>query len=148
MAMPLSKKEIAYQVVLDSSIHMDPITSQMDEEDPILKPVWATSSYFSHDFLDDTLPSNELIIEAMNGSNRPWNDMHHHSYFLPEISRIEQDDFRSTLRRFVSQVIVPLDTHEIYVEGNIVSISPTITIDISCITGKVENIYINAYCSP
>jgi hypothetical protein len=73
----------------------------MDEEDHVLKPIWATSSSFSHDFLDDTLPSDEEIIEAMNGSDRPWDDMHHHSYFLPELARIEQDDFRSTLREIV-----------------------------------------------
>jgi hypothetical protein len=71
----------------------------MDEEDHILKPVWDTSSSFSHDFFNDTLPSDEAIVEAMNGSDRPWDDMHHHSYFLLEIFRIEQDDFRYTLVR-------------------------------------------------
>jgi hypothetical protein len=111
MAMPLSVTEIAYQVVLDSSVDPDPVTSQTDEEDPVLKPIWATSSSFSHDCLDDTLPSDEAIIEAMNGSDRPWDDMHHRSYFLPELARIEQDDFRSTLSEIVGHTIVPLDTH-------------------------------------
>jgi hypothetical protein len=54
----------------------------MNEKDPILEPMWDTSTYCSHDFLDDTLPSYEAIIEAMNGSNKPWDDMHHCSYFL------------------------------------------------------------------
>jgi hypothetical protein len=148
MAMPLSTMNIAYQVVLDSSTDTDPVTSQTDKEDHVLKPVWATSSYCPCDCLDDTLPSDEAIIEAMNGSNRPWYDMHHRSYFLPEISRIKQDDFRSTLRWIVGHTIVPLDTHDIYVEGNMASISPTITINISHIPGKVENVYIGADCSP
>jgi hypothetical protein len=89
MAMPLSATEIVYQVVLDSSTNHDPITSQTDEEDLVLKLVWATSSSCSHDCLDETFPSDEAIIEAMNGSDKPWDDMHHQSYFLPEISRIE-----------------------------------------------------------
>jgi hypothetical protein len=42
ITMPLLVVEIAYQVVLDSSIDLDPITSSMDEEDPSLNPVWAT----------------------------------------------------------------------------------------------------------
>jgi len=74
--------------------------------------------------------------------------MHHHSYFLPKLARIEQDDFRSTLREIVNHAIVPLDTHDIYVEGKMVSISPTVTINISSIPGKVENVFIGADCSP
>jgi hypothetical protein len=42
MAMPLSTVEIVYQAILDSSVDPDPTTSQTDEEDPILRPVWAT----------------------------------------------------------------------------------------------------------
>jgi hypothetical protein len=105
MAMPLSAVEIAYQVVLDSSPDLDPITSPTDDEDPVLRPVWATSLSCSHDFLDETLPSNESILEAMNGSDRPWDDMHHRSYFLPSLERIEKDDFRSTLSEIVSHTI-------------------------------------------
>jgi hypothetical protein len=48
----------------------------------------------------------------------------------------------------VSHTMVPLDTHGIYVEGNMENISPTITIDISRTPGKIENVYIGADCSP
>jgi hypothetical protein len=48
----------------------------------------------------------------------------------------------------VVHVVVPLDTHGIYVEGNMVTIYPTVTINISRIPGKIENIYIGADCSP
>jgi hypothetical protein len=148
MAMPLSATEIAYQVVLDSSANLDPITSPTDEKDPVLRHVWATSLSCSHDCLDETLPSNESILEAMNGSDRPWDDMHHRSYFLPSLERIKQDDFQSTLSEIVGHVIVPLDTHDIYAEGNMVSICPTVSIDISRTPGKVENINICVDCSP
>jgi hypothetical protein len=84
----------------------------------------------------------------MNGSNKPWDDLHHHSYFLPELERIEQVDFRSSLSEIVGHAVVPLDTHDIYAEGNMVSISPTITIDISHTPGNGENVNIGADCSP
>jgi hypothetical protein len=74
----------------------------------------------------------------MNGSNRPWDDMHHRSYFLPNIVRIEQDDFRSTLSEIVGHTIVPLDTHEIYVEVNMESIFTTVTIDICNVPHLLE----------
>jgi hypothetical protein len=44
--------------------------------------------------------------------------------------------------------IVPLDTHDIYAEGNMVSISPTVSFNISRTPGKIENINIGADCSP
>jgi hypothetical protein len=93
MAMPLSKVDITYQVVLDSSADPNHVTSPTDKEDPILRTMWATSLYCSHDYLNETFPSDEAIIEAMNSSNKPWDDMHHRSYFLPDIEKIEQDDF-------------------------------------------------------
>ena len=98
--MPLSTTKIAYQFVLDSSSNPNPVNSQTDKEDHVLRLVWATSLSYSHDFLDDTLTSDEAIIEAMNGSKKPWDDMHHRSYFLLELERIEQDDFRYTLSEY------------------------------------------------
>jgi hypothetical protein len=126
MAMPLSTKEIAYQSILDSSVDPNPVPSQKVEEDLVLRPVWANSLSCSHDLLDETLSSDAAILEAINVSERPWDDMHLRSYFLPSIEKIEQDDFRSTLSEMVSHAVVPLDTHGIYVEGNMESISPTV----------------------
>jgi hypothetical protein len=83
MGMPPLATKIAYQAILDSSTDPDPVTLHMDEEDLVLEPVWVTSSSCSHDYLDESLPSDEAIIEAMNGSDRPWDDMNHRSYFLP-----------------------------------------------------------------
>jgi hypothetical protein len=93
MTMPLSAVEIAYQDVFDSSTDPDPITSQMDEEDPVLKLVWATSSSYSHEYLDDNFPLDEVIIEAMNGSNKPWDDMHHRSYLSQSLLESNKMNF-------------------------------------------------------
>jgi hypothetical protein len=146
MAMPLSATEIAYQVVLDSFIDPDHVTSPTDKEDLVLRPVWSTSLSCSYDCLDETLPSYEAILEAMNGSDRPWDDMNHRSYFLPSLERIEQDEFQSTLSEIVDHVVVPLDTHDIYAEGNMDSIYPNVSIDISHTPSKVDNVNIGADC--
>jgi hypothetical protein len=138
MAMPLSVAKIAYQVILDSFVNPNPVTSQTNEEDHVLYPTWATSLSFSYDFLDETLDSDEAIVEAINGYDRPWYDMHHCSYFLPKLCKIEQDDFRSTFSEIVGHIVVPLDMHDIYVEGNMESISPTVMINISRIPGKMK----------
>jgi hypothetical protein len=84
-----------------------------------------------HDLLNDNLPSDEAILEAMYGPNRPWDDMHHHSYFLPMLVRLEQEEFIYTLSEILRHVVDPLDTHDIYAEGNMKNISPTVMIDIS-----------------
>jgi hypothetical protein len=110
--------------------------------------MWVTSLSCSHDFLDENLPSDEAILEAMNVYERPWDDMHHRSYFLPSLERIEKDDFTSTQSEIVGHAVVPLDIHGIYTEGNMASIYPTIQIDISHTPGKIENVNIGADCSP
>jgi hypothetical protein len=68
--------------------------------------------------------------------------------FSPKDCRIEQEDFRSTLSEIFGHTVVPLDMHDIYVEGNMVSISPTIMIDISHIPDNIENVYVGVDCSP
>ena len=148
MAMPLSATKIAYQDILDSSTDPDLVPSPTGEHDLVLRPVWATVLSCSHDFLDETFPSDEAILKAMNGSERPWDDMHLQSFFLPSLERIEQDDFQSALSEIVGHAVVPLDTHGIYVEGNMVSIFPTILIGISRTPEKIENVNIGADCSP
>jgi hypothetical protein len=120
----------------------------MDEKDPFLRPVWVNFLSCLHDFLDGTLPSDKAIIKAMNGSDKPWDDMHHRSYFLRDLERIEQDNFQSTLSEIVGHSVVPLDMHDIYSKENMASIYSTVTVDISRTPGKVENVNIGADCSP
>jgi hypothetical protein len=148
MAMQLSIVEIMYQAILKYIVDLDPPSSQKNEVDLILKPIWVVQSSCFHKCLNDTLPSDESIIEAMSGVDRPWENIHHISYFLSGLEWIEHDECRSTLSEMVSHIVVSLDIHGIYVEGNMVKISPTIMIDISRTPGKIENVYINADCTP
>jgi hypothetical protein len=81
MAMPLSMEEVAYSIIQQASTNLDPTLVQ--ELDMVLKPILAQGSLADTDSLDLVLPSNEVIIEAMTSPDKPWDDLHHRSYFLP-----------------------------------------------------------------
>ena len=84
----------------------------------------------------------------MSGVDPPWEELHHRSYFLPELDRMEHEDFREILSEKIGSPIVPLSSPGHMDDGNMVNLSPTIPINISHDPGKVENVYIRAYCSP
>ena len=91
---------------------------------------------------------DEAILDAMSGLEQPWGELHHRSYFLPKLDRVECDYYRVILSEKVGRNVVPLSTSIKYAEGNMPNLSPTIPINISCIPGKVENMYIGVDCSP
>jgi hypothetical protein len=124
MAMPLSIVEVAYNIVQQASTNPDLAPPQ--ELDPVLEPIWAQDSLTTYDPLDLVFPSDEVILEAMTGPDRPWDDLHHRSYFLPELKRIEAGEFVTTMNGDAPCPINPLAMHEIYVEGNMESIAETI----------------------
>jgi hypothetical protein len=93
-------------------------------------------------------PSNEAILEAMTSPDRPWDDLHHRSYFLPELRRIEVGEFVLTVNGDNPCPINPLATHRFYAEGNMEIISTTIPIDISKTPGIVDNVFVRADFSP
>jgi hypothetical protein len=94
------------------------------------------------------LPSDEAVIEAMTSPDKPWDDLHRRSYFLPELHRIEVGEFAITMTGDQSCPINLLATQEIYAEGNMETITETIPINISRNPGVVENVFVGADCSP
>jgi hypothetical protein len=72
-----------------------------------------------------------MILVAMTSLERPWDDLHHRSYFLPKITRVEVGEFTSTMNGDVTHPVNPLVTHRVYAEGNMVNIYEMIPIDIS-----------------
>jgi hypothetical protein len=116
MSMPLSVAKVVYSLVHQDFTDPDPTPTQ--ELDPILEPIWAQGSLTDTDSLDLVLPSDEEIIEAMTIPDKTWDDFHHKSYFLPELSRIEAWEFTSTMTGDRSCPINPLATHVVYDEGN------------------------------
>jgi hypothetical protein len=82
------------------------------------------------------------------GPDKPWDDLHHRYYFLPELRRTEEGEFVSIMNGDNSCAINPLATHGFYAEGNMESITKMIPIDISKTLGIVENVFVRANCSP
>jgi hypothetical protein len=80
--------------------------------------------------------------------DRPWDDLHDRSYFLPELRRIEAGEFVLTMTGDRSCPMNPLATHAVYTEGNMESIVETIPIDISITPSVMENVFVRADCSP
>jgi hypothetical protein len=91
MEMPLSVEKVVYQDILDSTTEPNISSSWKNKVDPILEPIWVAQSSCSHDCHNDTLPSDEAILEAIFGPNRCWDNMHHRSYFLLELVKITHD---------------------------------------------------------
>jgi hypothetical protein len=94
------------------------------------------------------LPSDEVIIEVMTNSDRPWDNIHHRSYFLKELRRIEAGEFTLTMTGDRDFPINPLATHVVYTKGNMETITQMIPIDISITPGIMENIFVRAEFSP
>jgi hypothetical protein len=84
----------------------------------------------------------------MTSPDKPWEDLHHRSYFLPELHQIEAGEFTITMTGDQPCPINLLATQEIYAEGNMVTIAETIPINISRNPGIIDNVFVGAYSSP
>jgi hypothetical protein len=146
ISMSLSMAEFVYSVFQQASADPDPTPAP--ELDPVIEPTWAQGSLATTDSLDLVFPFDEVILEALTGSERPWDDLHHRSYFLTELRRIEAEEFVLTMTGDRSCPINPLATHTIYVEVNMETIAKTIPIDISITPYIMENVFIGVNCSP
>ena len=129
MSMPLSATEVVYSLVQQALANTDPTSAQ--ELDPLVEPIWAQGSLTYIDSLDLVLPSDKAVIKAMTSLDKPWEDLHHRSYFLLELNSIEAGEFTMTMVGDQSCPINPLATHEVYAEGNMATIIETLLINIS-----------------
>jgi hypothetical protein len=66
----------------------------------------------------------------MMGIDRPWKDLHQHSYFLPSLLEVESR-FAKLVGSDVCTVSNPLAPTQFRAEGNMSVISKTIPINIS-----------------
>jgi hypothetical protein len=126
--MPLSPVESAYQAIQSTT----PITSSFDKLSPNPFRV--------------IFPTDEMIMSIMEDT--PWDDGHHHSILFLEQQTLENYQRISTLSTVVVISTVSQTTQDVFAEGNLSNISPTMPIDISVKPGIVENVHIGASCSP
>ena len=116
MEFPMSAIELRYKSIVNSTDnHSNPFSEE--ELDGDVAPAWTLDSTSAMDFLDMVLPSEEAILEAMMGVDRPWEDLHHRSYFLPPLQEVESR-FSNLLTSDVCTVSNPLDPAHICAEGN------------------------------
>ena len=87
-------------------------------------------------------------MEAMSTPDYPWDDMHHHAYFLPQQYHdqyaVESKDF---IHGEVDWFRNPIPAPNAFEERNMANISPTIKINISDKPGIKENITLGAQCT-
>jgi hypothetical protein len=125
--MPLSPVESTYQAIQSAT----PSSPSLDELSP--------------DPFRVIFPTDEMIMSIMEDA--PWDDGHHRSILFLEQHTLENYQWISTALTIVVISTVPATTHDVFVEGNLSNISPTIPIDISINPGIVENAHIGASCS-
>ena len=146
---PLSAMEVAYEATVNTTIDpilVPPIVSEKLKETYLL--AWTENSLHTEDCLDMALSFDEAILEAMSGRDKICEDIHHRSYFLPELSRIENQEFHVRLAGDADIPINPLPREGIFSKENMENISITIPINIFANPNIVENVYIAANFSP
>jgi hypothetical protein len=126
--MPLSPVESAYQAIQSTN----PLTSSCEELSP--------------DPFHVVFPTDEMIMSVLDES--PWDDGHHRSILFLEQQTLENYQWISTPSTVVVITTVPGPTRDVFAEGNLGNISPTIPIDNSMKPGIVEDVHIGASCSP
>ena len=145
---PLSAVDVSYRDIVDTIANSitTPSTVSKESEEAYL-PVWADNSLYSYDCLDMFFPSDGAILEAMIGQKNTCEYLHHKSFFLPEFSRIENQEFHVRLEEGVDSLINPLPKEGVFFEKNMENISATIPINISINPNVIENVHIGANCS-
>ena len=84
MAFPIFAAKISYESIVDF-VDSLPIFLSPEELDGYVGLTWKLSSSSAEDHLDTVIPSKEAILEAMTGVEIPRDDLHHRSYFIPDL---------------------------------------------------------------
>jgi hypothetical protein len=126
--MPLSPIESDYQAIQSAT----PPTSSYEELSP--------------DPFRIVFPTDEMIMSVLDDT--PWDDGHHRSILFLEQQTLENYQRISAPSTVVVVTTVPGPIRDVFAEGNLSNISPTMPIDISIKPGIVENVHIGTSCSP
>ena len=109
--MPLYSTEISNQGIQNASADSDTIQSPLEENDLYTSHVWAINTPNSHDILDQTFSFDESIMEVMNISERPWEEMHHRSLLISKLDSLEFKPKIFYLDDDMERYQFPIQTH-------------------------------------
>ena len=115
----MSAIEILNQSIQNASASSNQNPSPLEEYDLYPSAVWAINTPNSHDILDQTLSSDEAIMEVMNISERTWEEMHHRSSFLSNLDSLEVKHENFYLDDDMERYQCPVQTHNVISEGNL-----------------------------
>ena len=116
--MPLSVVEVAYQAIIHTTVNpiLVPLIVSKESKEAYLS-AWAEKSLHTKDFLDMVFPSDKAILEVMCACDKIYKDLHHRSYFLLELRRIENQEFHVRLASDDDILINPFQGREYLSRG-------------------------------
>ena len=116
--------------------------------DPYNLPYWLEHSLPVLDYLSETFPFDESIMEIINMNESIWEDHHHRSLFLPNTNSVNHDFaslFSTDIVNAPQSPILLQDTDS--EEENLCNITQTNLIDISAKPSTIEHVHVGQNCS-
>ena len=110
--------------------------------DPYHLPYWLEPSLPTLDYLSQTFPLDESIIEIMNTSTSIWEDHHHKSSFLPNTSSADNDFVSLLGTDIVDNPQTPVLLQDSESKGNICNVTKKISIEKLVKSGTIEHVHI------
>ena len=96
--------------------------------------------------------NDEEILEAISTLEYPWDDMHHHSFFIPDEPLSSSYQYSIKAKDFIHGKVDwfknPIPAPDAFEEGNMANLSPTIKVNISTKPKVVADITLWASFSP
>jgi hypothetical protein len=129
--MPISPVEATYDAIQSVDHHSNCDDVHLVASDPFSLPSWVGYPPPSFDYLSNTFPSDESIMEIVSLEELLWKDHHHRSSFLPDLATVEENIKSIVPPKDVDMSQSPILTHHVLSKGNLGNITLTIFIDIS-----------------
>ena len=121
----------------DHTDELHPVTS-----DPYHLPCWLEPSLPILDYLSETFPFDESIMEIMSTNESIWEDHHHRSMFLSNTNLVNHDYASLFLTDVVNISQSPILFQDTYSKGNLCNITQTNLIDISAKPDTIEHVHV------
>ena len=117
------------------------------DSDPYHLPYSLEPSLTTLDYLTQNFRSDESIMDIMSVNEPVWEDHHHRSSFLPNVSSVGFDLVSLISIDIVTHPQTPVLLQDTYFEGYLCNITKTTPIDISVKLETVEHIHVGQNCS-